>query len=116
MSFIAGLILTIIEDDEPLAWIIFLKVLSINNWRRLYTYETPKLFELTKALRTFINDKLPRLNETLKQHNVILESLFASPFLTLFANLIPMEQTLRVLDKFILCKIQCMIFNFNHRW
>ena len=47
MNFIAGLILLHI-DDEALAWIIFLKVLAKDNWSRLYLYQTPKLFELTK--------------------------------------------------------------------
>jgi len=35
---------------------------------------------------------------------VILESLFASPLLTLFANLIPVEQATRVLERFMLVK------------
>jgi hypothetical protein len=40
----------------------------------------------------------------LNEFNVILESLLASPMLTIFANLIPIDDSLKVLDRFILGK------------
>jgi hypothetical protein len=38
MSFIAALVLLVIEDDEALAWTVFVKLLSICDWRGLYLY------------------------------------------------------------------------------
>ena len=101
MSFIAALILMYV-DDEALAWTVFVRVLQICDWRRLYLLQTPKLFELTSKVRNIIVAEMPGVNALLIRHNVILESLFASPFLTLFSNLIPIDQALRVLDSFIL--------------
>ena len=92
MSFISAIILMVVENDDALAWMIFVKVLSVcSDWRRHYEENTPKLFEVTKLLRAFIKTELPKLNKALNDHNVILESLIASPFLTLFANLIPVD-------------------------
>lgn len=91
MSFLAALVLMIIEDDEALAWTVFVKLLNICDWRRLYLYQTPKLFELTKTIRDFIKIQMPQVNLLMNQHNLILESLFASPFLTLFSNLVPID-------------------------
>jgi TBC1 domain family member 10 len=92
MSFIAALILMLFDQDEAVAWTVFVKILSEkNDWRRFYGENTPKLFEFTKVIREWIKKDLPRLNRVLNEHNVILESLFASPLLTLFGNLIPIE-------------------------
>ena len=90
MGFIAALVIYVLED-EALAWTAFVKILNICEWRKLYLESTPKLFELTKTVRTFVNEFLPRLYKQLLQHNIILESLFASPFLTLFSNLISID-------------------------
>ena len=90
MSFIAALILMYV-DDEALAWTVFVRVLQICDWRRLYLLQTPKLFELTSKVRNIIVAEMPGVNALLIRHNVILESLFASPFLTLFSNLIPID-------------------------
>ncbi len=101
MSYIAAMVLMIVEDDETLAWMIFIKILEINQWQRMYTHDTPKLFEVTKELKVFMKSKMPKLNACLNQNNAILESFFASPFLTLFSNLIPIDLALKVLDNFI---------------
>ncbi len=105
MSFISDMILMIFDDDEALAWTVFVKILSVcSDWRRMFGENTPKLFEVSKNLRAWIKKDLPKVHSKLNEHNVILESLFASPMLTLFANLISVEQTMRVLDRFILGK------------
>lgn len=91
MSFIAALILMVC-DDEALAWTIFCKLISDrSDWRRFYGENTPKLFEFTKMLREFMKKDLPKVSRVLSHHNVILESLLASPLLTLFGNLVPIE-------------------------
>ena len=91
-------------EDEVLAWVIFMKVLTRDEWRRLFLFQTPKLFELTREVRQFITTTLPSLSNVLKKYNVILESLFASAFMTLFSNLVSIENATRILDRFILSK------------
>ena len=111
MSFIAALILMIFDNDEALAWTVFMKLLSErSDWRRFYGENTPKLFEFTKQLREFVkNDLPPRLNRVLNEHNVVLESLLASPLLTIFSNLIPVDHALRVLERFMLGKLWILL-------
>jgi len=99
-----------------MAWTIFVKLLSVcSDWRRMFGENTPKLFEVTKTLRNFIRTELPRVHQKLNEHNVILESLFASPMLTIFSNLIPIEYALRVLDRFILGNHNHFIILFYRR-
>jgi hypothetical protein len=53
-SFIAAIILMVIED-EALAWTVFVKILSVSSdWRRMFGENTPKLFEVSKNIRTWI--------------------------------------------------------------
>ena len=63
MNFLAGLILIIFNQDEAQAWIVYMRVLEINNWKRFYVDDTPKLFEVSKLLREFIRLELPKLNK-----------------------------------------------------
>ena len=63
MSFIAAIILMVIDDDETIAWMVFTKILSVtSDWRRMYGENTPKLFEITKILRGFIRQELPKMH------------------------------------------------------
>jgi hypothetical protein len=62
MSFICALILICLGHDEELAWTVFIKVLDIDSWRELYTVQAPKLFDLTKKVREYINKDMPKLN------------------------------------------------------
>ena len=103
MSFIAAIILMVFPEDEALAWTVFVRILSVvSDWRRMFGENTPKLFEVSKNIRLYVKNELPLVHFKLNEHNVILESLFASPMLTLFANLISVELTMKVLDRFIL--------------
>lgn len=103
MNFIAALILLHVEN-EVVAWRIFVQVLAKDNWRRLYLYQTPKLFELTDQIRKYLNKELPDVFQILKKYNVALESLMASAFMTLFTNLVSNEHSSRILDRFMLGK------------
>jgi len=103
MSFLAAIVLMVIESDEALAWTVFIKLLTeCSDWRRFYGENTPKLFEVTKNLREYMKKEMPKLSRYLNEQNVILESLFASPLLTMFGNLIPISEALRVIDRYIL--------------
>lgn len=43
--------------------------------------------------------------QQLIKYDIFLESLFASAFMTMFANLVPIEIATKVLDRFILSNI-----------
>lgn len=101
MNFIAALILLHVKD-QTLSCQILVKMMEIDNWGRLYIQSTPKLFEVSDQLRAYISSHLKVLNQTLQCHNIFIEALLASPFLTLFANLISIEHSTMVLDRFLL--------------
>ena len=50
MNFIAGIVLMIFDEDI-LAWIVFVKLLKLNNWRTLYTPDMPKFFDLSYKVK-----------------------------------------------------------------
>ena len=87
MNFVAALIL-IVVDDDAIAYAVFIKLLYVSEWKRFYIDETPKLFEATSRIKAYISTDLPKVKEHLKLHDIALEPLLASPFITLFSNLI----------------------------
>jgi hypothetical protein len=112
MNFIAAMILLYVED-EMLAWFIFTKILDKDEWRNLYLFETPKLFQVTDNLKEFIKKELPLLFKSIQKFDIYLESLFASAFMTLFSNLISIENATKVLDRFILCNNKLTLMEFS---
>ena len=101
MNFIAALILMHVPN-QALACRIFTQVLEKDNWARMYISSTPKLFEICQLLTERIEVEIPVLYETLIQHEVVLEAVFASPLMTLFANLLTFSEATHVLNMFIL--------------
>ncbi len=53
LNFIAAMILLKVED-QTLAFVILVKILEKDGWRRFYTNETPKLFEASKIIKKFL--------------------------------------------------------------
>ncbi len=100
-NFIAGLILLNIQHEES-AFLIFTAIMQKDNWRRLYIDETPKLFELVYKVKYFICLKLPDLDKHFLKKSIELEALLASPFFTLFSNLIDLQSANRVMERFLL--------------
>lgn len=90
LNFIAAMILLKVED-QTLAFVILIKLLKKEGWRRFYLGDTPKLFEVSKLIKKFINKQLPKVHKLLKKKKVLLEPLIASAFITLFSNLIDIE-------------------------
>lgn len=78
-------------EDQTLAFVILIKLLSKEGWRRFYLGDTPKLFEVSKLIKKFISKQLPKVHKLLKKKKVLLEPLIASAFITLFSNLIEIE-------------------------
>lgn len=101
MNFIAGLVLLNIQHEES-AFLIFTSIMQKDNWSRLYIDETPKLFELVYKVKLYIVLKLPELDKHFLKKSIVLEALLASPFFTLFSNLIDLVSSNRVLERFLL--------------
>jgi len=53
MNFIAAMILMHVPN-EVLACNIFMKILSKDNWARMYISSTPKLFDIAQKIRDHI--------------------------------------------------------------
>ena len=62
LNFIAGLILLNIEEEEY-AFIILIRLMEIDEWKRLYIDDTPKLFELAYEIKKYILIDLPKLSK-----------------------------------------------------
>ena len=54
LNFIAAMILLKVED-ESVAFVILIRLLKKDEWRRFYLGDTPKLFEVSKTIKRFIN-------------------------------------------------------------
>ena len=101
MNFIAALILMHVPN-QALACRIFTQVLEKDNWARMYISSTPKLFEICQLLSERIEAEIPVLHELFVEHEVVLEAVFASPLMTLFANILTFSEATHVLNMFIL--------------
>ena len=88
--------------NEVLACFMFMKIIAIDNWARIYLSSTPKLFDLSKILMTRIQKELPDLHSHLFEHQIYLEVLLASPLMTLFSNMLDIAEATHVLSMFIL--------------
>jgi len=89
-------------EDQTLAFVILVKLLQKDNWRRFYLGDTPKLFEVSKIIKKFIQKELPKLHKLLKKKKVLIEPLIASCFITLFSNLVDKESATKVMERFML--------------
>ncbi len=84
-----------------MAFVILVKILKKDGWRRFYTDETPKLFEASKIIKKFLSSRAPKINKILKKKKILLEPLIASGFITLFSNLIDIESATKVMERFM---------------
>ena len=101
LNFIAAMILLQV-DDESVAFLIFIKLLQKNDWRRFYTQETPKLFEMSSLIKKFLKKQAPKILKKFKKMKILLEPLIASAFITLFSNTIDVPNATKVMERFML--------------
>jgi hypothetical protein len=101
LNFVAAMILLVVED-ESIAFLIFIKLLEKNEWRRFYTNETPKLFEMTKLIKKYLEKHAPKVLKKIKKSKILLEPLIASAFITLFSNTIDVPNATKVMERFML--------------
>lgn len=113
LNFMAGMILITVED-EATAFIILSKLMEIDNWYRLYVDETPKLFELVYIIRAYMKQKLAKLLKHFEAKGLALEPLLASPFFTLFSNLIDIKSALHLMERFMLIGEEYILDTLKH--
>ena len=89
-------------DDESLAFVIFIKIIQKNNWRGFYTDDTPKLFEMSKLIKKYLDKNASKVKKHLKKRKILLEPLIAGAFITLFSNLIDVDSAIKVMERFML--------------
>ena len=101
MNFIAAVILMHVPN-EVLACQIFTKVLQKDDWAKMYLSSTPKLFDLSAHIFSWIEKELPEMYEHLTKNEIYLEVLLASPLMTIFANLVSFSEATHIINMFIL--------------
>ena len=102
MNFIAGIVLMIFYDDDVLAFTAFVKLMQIDNWRCIYTEDTPKFFELVFEVKKHCKAKFKKLWKHFEDNEILWEPLLASPFITLFTNVVDVASSMAVLERFML--------------
>jgi hypothetical protein len=101
MNFLAALIFQAV-NDETVAFAVLLKVMHHHNWRDCYKDQLVKLVSITKKVKQWLIKNHKTIAVHLDFCGVILEAQLSSPVMGLFANLLGIEQSLLVLDRFIL--------------
>lgn len=99
MAFIAAAIL-IIQQDEFVAFSTFYQIMRDKNWRKVYSIGTPGLLELLEKTYSRIETNMPTLHAHMRQAN--LDGCLSQYFLTAFLSTLTWEDSLKVLDMFIL--------------
>ena len=87
---------------EQLACYIFMKVLNIDNWVRMYICSTPKLFDLSAKIMDKLNVESPDLHSHLFEYQIYLEMVLAGPLMTLFASNLSFSESTHILNMFML--------------
>ena len=100
MNFLAAL-LYLAVGDEIIAFNLLIKVMHDLNWREVYLDQLVKLVSLTKKFKNWLLIEQKIIAVHLDYCGVILEAQLSSPFMGIFANLIDLDSSLRVLDRFL---------------
>lgn len=101
MNFLAGLIYLAVRD-EVIAFALLTKVMFEHNWREVYRDELIMLLNLTKKVQQWLKKEQRQLYNKFRDAGVVLEAQLSSPIMAMFANLIPVEDSLKLLDRFFL--------------
>jgi hypothetical protein len=101
MGFAAALLLVFIDDPQDAFWCLA----AIIEWLLPEDYYSATLLGLRTEQSVFaelVASKLPKLSAHLERHCVVAELFATRWFVTLFANVLPVETTLRVWDSLLL--------------
>jgi len=101
MNFVAALLYAAVRD-EVLAFGLMMKAMFELNWREVYKDELIMVLIITKKILAWLKKEHKSVAARLLEAEVILEAQLSSPIMALFANLVPLEASLRILDRFML--------------
>jgi len=59
-------------------------------WREIYVNGLGKLFDFSSLIKKWLRSKQKIIAVHMDGHNILLEALLASPFMGLFANILPL--------------------------
>lgn len=106
MGFIAAAIL-VVQGDEYVAFSTFYQVMRDKNWREVYSNGTPGLMKLL----TLTYSRIAKSLSTLYAHisRVSLDGCISQFYLTAFLSTLQWEDSLRVLDMFLLRGADCLV-------
>lgn len=76
-------------------------LVTLPEWRFVYTDGMRKLNVFVDSIRQWMCETKRMLYIHFESRKIVLEALLSSPFLSLFSNVIPNKQALKVLDRFI---------------
>jgi len=97
-----------IEECEEEAFWMLVYIMQDQQWRGLYTRDTPRLIELITELETELQSKLPLVYNHLKNSECIA-ACFSQFFMTLMLYNTPEEFAMRVLEFFLIAGRQAIM-------
>ena len=100
MNFLVALLLLAVSD-EVLAFVLLKKLMKDMKWRAVYLDGLNELFVITEKLKKWFMTREKVIQVKMDACGILLEALLASPVMGLFANLLPLQHSLRVLDRFL---------------
>ena len=75
----------------------------------MYADNFPLLFQVTEAVEQHLAEKDEQLLGHLHEQGVMMTPCFASGFMSLFTNCLPLDASLRVMDYFMLHKTEAIV-------
>ena len=115
MNYLVGLILIGVDYDEVSAFVTLEKLLGdYGQLSSMYSGQLIKLFSLSDHIYTWMLTEEPELEQLITNHGVPLTTLLAGPFMAIFANILPLNTCLLILDRLILHKENALIDIVKH--
>jgi len=99
MGFIAAAILLVVQDEFQ-AFSIFYHIMRDKNWRELYTEGIPGCMKLLSRTYEEVKESMSALHTHIK--DLPLNGCFSQYFMTAFLSCLSFEDSLKVLDRFII--------------
>ena len=103
MNFIAGALVSLIDNEEKCFW-IFLTFIDNIQLNLLYLKNMPDFLIRVFQLKNFIELYFPKLYNHLKRNKINIDLFFSKWLLTIFSNYFPFDVLYKVWDVFIIDK------------
>lgn len=116
MNYLAGLILIGVDFDQVRAFVIFVHLLGdYAQLSSLYDGNLTKHFTLSDHVYSWLLAEEPELEQLFSSHEIPITTLFAGPFMAVFANIFDDPDTcLHIVDRLILQKEMALVNIIKH--